>query len=112
MAFKAFKKINVPPETDLTAKHINLVQDNISHALSQLLGKDTLDQVVLKNVVLLPGMVNPVAHGLGRALTGWVVIRNHGGYSLLTDLQDTNDSPELLLLLTTPVLVTVDLLVF
>jgi hypothetical protein len=112
VAFKALKKLNITTDAPITGKHINLIQDNISHALDQLLGKDTLDQVLLKNVTLLPGIINPVSHGLGRKLEGYIVVRNHGGYAVLTDHQDSNQSQDLLLLLTTPALVTVDLLVF
>ena len=88
------------------------MQDNIASALGQLLGKDALDVSLLKNVKLISGVTNMVPHGLGRVLDGWIVVRNHGGYAILTDLQDTNPSPDLLLYLTTPATVTVDLLVF
>lgn len=112
MAFKPFKKIKVPPNDNVTSKHINTVQDNISEALGQVLGKDSLDVSLIKNVRLLPGIVNKVPHLLGRNLSGFIVVRNHGGYAVLTDQQDSNSSPDLLLYLTTPAAVTVDLLVF
>lgn len=112
MAFKPFKKINVNNNETISPKHINAVQDNISQALGQLLGKDQLDNQVLTNITLLPAITNKVPHQLGRRLSGWIVVRNHGGYSMLTDLQDTNASPHLLLYLYTPALVVVDLFVF
>ena len=112
MAFKPYRKIRVPPEGVVTSKHINDVQDAVGEALGQLLGKDALDVVLLKNIKLLPGIINTVAHGLGRVLDGWIVVRNHGSYAILTDKQDDNPSPNLLLYLTTPNAVVVDLLVF
>lgn len=112
MAFKPFKKIRIRQGQPPTAEEFNSVQDNIDQAVSQLLGKDVLDQQLLKNVVLLPGITNKVSHGLGRRLAGYLVVRNHGSYAILTDTQDTNPAPDLLLYLTTPALVTVDLLVF
>lgn len=112
MAFNPFRKIRVSPDQEITSKHINDVQDNVAVALGQVLGKDCLDLKLLKNVILLPGITNMVDHGLGRVLDGWMVVRNHGGYAILTDLQDTNQSQHLLLYLTTPATVMVDLLVF
>lgn len=112
MAFKPFRKIRVAPDATITAKNINDVQDNISFALNQVLGKDALDCTILKNVTLLPGITNMVPHMLGRVLDGWYVVRNHGNYSFIVDQQDTNPSPDLLLYLTSPAQVTVDLLVF
>ncbi len=112
MSFKPFKQIKVPPNSEITEKQINAVQSNIAEALAQILGKDQLDSKILQNIQLNPGVINKVAHGLNRNLNGWIVIRNHGGYSLLTDMQDNNQSPHLLLYLTTPVFVMVDLLVF
>ena len=111
MAFKPFKKIKVPPDEEITSKHINAVQDNVSQAIGQLLGKDVLDLKLLKNVTLLPGIINKVSHGLGRKIDGWLPVGN-GGYAFITDKQDSNKSPELLLYLTTPALVTVNLIVF
>jgi hypothetical protein len=112
VAFNQFRKIKVAPDVAITEKHINTVQDNVETSLKQVLGKDILDRRLLKNIVLLPGITNIVPHTLGRDLQGFNVVRNHGGYSLLTDLQDTNKSPHLTLLLTTPVRVVVDLEVF
>ncbi len=112
MAFRPFKKIQVASTEEITTKHINAVQDNIAQALGQLLGKDALDLSLLTNQVLSPNTINKIAHKLGRRLTGWMVVRNHGGYAILTDHQDTNPAPELLLYLSSPTLVTVDLLVF
>ena len=111
MAFNPFRKIRVPPEEELTAKHINTVQDNLSIALGQLLGKDILDLKLLKNVKLIEG-TNYISHGLGRILNGWYVVRAHDSNPILFDMQDTNDSPQLILVLSSELTTTVDLIVF
>ena len=115
MAFKPFKQTKVPPSQQPTAKQINDLQSNIAETFAQLLGKDQLDSQVLKNITLQPGQwpnINKVSHGLGRALTGYIVCRTHNGYAFLTDFQDRNPSPSLLLYLQVPAVCTVDLLVF
>ena len=113
MAFFPFRKIRITPTDTPTSKQINDIQDNIGNAIQQLLGKDQLDSAIIKNVSLAAGVTNSVAHKLGRPLTGWIIIRNHGGYAVgITDLQDTNKSPQLYLQLTTPAPCVVDLLVF
>lgn len=112
MSFIPFKKIRLVNEDDLTTKNINTFQDNVSAALSQILGKDQLDSTIVKDVVLLPGVVNKVPHMLGRQLTGYVVVRCHGGFPVIYDVQDTNKTPHLLLYLMSATNITVDLLVF
>lgn len=112
MSFVPFRKIRVPPNTQITDKQINAVQDNIALALQPLLNEDQLDSILLKNITLTAGIVNTVAHGLGRPLQGWYVVRNHGSNIPITDLQDTATSPKLLLYLTVQQNCVVDLLVF
>jgi hypothetical protein len=112
MAFHPFKKLKIGVREAVDSREINTIQYNIGEALDQLLGKDHLDSRIVKNKVLLPGVVNKVEHNLTRDLQGWIVIRNHGSYSIVWDMQDSNPSPHLLLYLMTPVKCTVDLLVF
>lgn len=112
MAFKPFRKIRVDPSTPPTSKNVNDLQDNVGYALAQVLGKDQLDTSILSNITLQANIVNAIGHGLGRNLAGWIVIRNHGNAVPLTDLQDTNPSPSLLLYITVPQNCIVDLLIF
>ena len=92
MAFKPFVRIRLGPDEEPTSKHINLVQDNVAAAFEQLVGKDSLDEKVLKNVRLTPSGINYVDHGLGRQLHGWSVARTHGTglYIQVWDHQDRN----------------------
>lgn len=113
MAFDRYRTIRIQANDDITDRHINAIQDNVSAAINQVLGKDTLDRVLLKNIVILPNVINAIPHGLGRQLTGFSIVRNHGSYSgFITDVQDTNKSPHLTLLLTNPTAITVDIEVF
>ena len=112
MSFSPFRKIKVPPNDTPTAKQINDNIDNTAAAFQQILGKDQLDSSIVSNIKLVPGIVNSVPHTLGRNLTGWIVIRNHGIATNIIDLQDTNKSPNLLLNLVVSVKCMVDLLVF
>jgi hypothetical protein len=111
MSFKQFRKIRLTEDLSLKdlIKAVNNLQDNILEAITQIVNKDQLDRLMLKNIVLYPNKVNVVSHKLGRELQGYSVCRNHGGYSWLTDTQDTNLSPHLTLLLTTPTQCTIDL---
>lgn len=111
MSFKPFRKIRVVDQDDVNGRTLNLLQDNVAQAFGQLLGKDPLDVTLLTNVVLGAGQ-NVVAHKLGRRLLGWLVVRTHGGYPQIYDVQDTNPSPNLTLLLQSATKITVDLLVF
>jgi hypothetical protein len=112
MAFVPFRKIRVDTSSTPSAKTVNDVQDNIASAFQQVLGKDQLDSSVLTNITLNPGTINKIPHTLGRALTGWIVIRNHGISTPITDNQDNNKSPNLLLYLSVSTYCVVDLLVF
>ena len=112
MSFKPFKQIRLAPNVTVTDKNINDVQNNIAQCLNQITNKDQLDSVIIKNIVLFPGVVNNVSHNLSRTLQGWYVVRTHGSYNQVWDNQDANPSPNLTVWLLTPIQVTVDLLCF
>jgi len=95
MSFKPFKQIRVPPDQQPTDKNINDLQSNIAGAFSQILGKDNLDRVLLKDISLVPGL-NKVPHTLGRPISGWEVCRPRRGYAWLWEDDINNQSPNLL----------------
>jgi hypothetical protein len=92
MAFKPFVQIRMGPDEEVTSKHINLVQNSVSEALSQLLGKDALDETIVENVKLNPSGINYVNHTLGRTMQGVDVVRQHGTGTFIQvwDVQDAN----------------------
>jgi hypothetical protein len=75
MAFQRYISVRLDKGAEITSKHINAVQDRISGALSQLLGKDVLDRSLVKGVALVPTGVNYVGHKLGRAVQGYNVVK-------------------------------------
>lgn len=114
MAFNPFLKIRLGPDEEVTSKHINTVQDNVAVAVGQVLGRDTLDAVVLVKQKLNPSGINYVGHHLGRKLNGWSVVRTHGTgtYVNVWDVQDANKTPHLQLYLMASATGTFDIEVF
>lgn len=79
--------------------------------LNPFLAKPALQVSLIKNISLVAGD-NTINHGLGRPLQGWYTARLHGAYTQLYDLQDTNQMPDLTLILNSSVAVIIDLVVF
>ena len=98
MAFKQFRTIKINQGASPTAQNFNDLQQNIDKAVSQVLGKDQLDSVLIPNISIVPGL-NKISHTLGRNLQGWTVIRPRQGYALLWEDVLGNPSPNLLIYL-------------
>ena len=111
MAFKQFRTIKVDANAQPTAKNINDLQYNVDKAISQVLGKDQLDSILVKDIVLLPGL-NKVSHTLGRTIQGWKVVRPRQGYALLWEDVISNPSPNLLIYMYSAAACLIDLEVF
>jgi len=103
--FKRFKKLKTQDPI------ITKIQDNISDALDQFVGREQLDSNILKNINLTVGTINQINHLLGRTLVGWKVIRKRSMADVY-DLQDSNPTPAATLWLISNANVTVDLEVF
>ena len=102
---KQFKKIGIQD------KDTNKLQNNIEIALKPVLNSQIIDGVLLKCVDLDPLLRNEVAHKLGRAPLGFIVVRKRAD-SRIWDLQDTNPASTRTLTLACSHLVQVDLWVF
>ncbi len=89
---------------------LSLMQTKWAAILNPFLSNPSLASVILPNVSLINGN-NTINHMLGRALTGWRVIRISGSSSLY-DEQDSNPQPDLTLLLHSSAAVVVTLEVF
>lgn len=87
-----------------------LMQTRWAGLLDPLLGNPSVNSLILTEISLAIGS-NSVNHTLGRKLTGWRVIRIRSAASIY-DTQDSNQMPELTLLLTSSAAVVVDLEVF
>ena len=76
--------------------------------LNVLLNNAQLNRSVLKSVSLSSGN-NTINHNLGRPLQGWNISRIRGVATSLYDLQDTNQMPDLTLILHSTAATVVDL---
>jgi len=102
---RRFQKLNTDDAV------VNRLQDNLSQALDPITSNPLLDRRVLTVQSLVTGSTNYVAHGLGRPLQGWSIVRQRGSASVY-DAQDSNPNPSLTLALVTSGNVVVDIEVF
>lgn len=91
-------------------RELSLLQTKWKGELDPLLAKPEAQSLILKEISLSSGS-NTVNHLLGRKLQGWKVVRQRASASIY-DTQDSNQMPELTLLLTSNNPVVVDLEVF
>lgn len=87
-----------------------MMQNSWATELNPLLTNTSLKSIILPNVVLVTGS-NMVNHRLGRKLQGWRIIRQRSAASFY-DTQDSNQSPQLTLVLVSSTSVSIDLEVF
>lgn len=78
--------------------------------LNPVLANPTLKTVLLKDVALISG-TNVINHKLSRPLQGWSTARVRASATIY-DLQDSNQTPQLTLVLVASAPVTIDLVVF
>lgn len=91
-------------------RELNQVQYNVAQVLEPLSQQPLAYGNLLKSVVLAVGD-NNVNHLLSVPLTGWIVTRKRANSDIF-DKQDTNQTPQLTLVLNSSAAVTVDLFVF
>jgi hypothetical protein len=89
---------------------LQMLQTRWRSILNPLLANPTNNASILKNVSLKTG-TNTVNTLLGQKLQGWSIVRQRGAASIY-DQQDSNQSPELTLILVSSANVSVDLAVF
>ena len=88
----------------------DLAQTQWAQQLNPILSNPTVNNLILKNVVLTAG-TNVINHKLSRPLQGWNPTRVRA-LATIYDLQDTNQTPQLTLVLVSSANVTIDLVVF
>ena len=97
-----------------TDRIVNQLQDNIAKLLeptaTTVQDSPLLAGKILEKVALTSGS-NTIRHTLGRVLKGWFIVRRRASATVY-DTQDSNDTPQVTLLLTASANVTVDLYVF
>lgn len=85
-------------------------RDRWASQLDPLLAKPTSSSIILKNVSLAAG-TTVVNHLLGRVLQGWKLVRVRSAATIY-DEQDSNQTPNLTLVLNSSAAVIVDIEVF
>lgn len=97
-------------KTQTPDRLINRLQDSIELALNPLLQNVLAVGNLVQGVSLAIGS-NTINHGLGQALTGWMITRLNGGASIY-DTQSTNPQPAQTLILVSDAAVVVDVYCF
>lgn len=87
-----------------------MLQTQWASQLNPVLAKPQLQSSILKNVSLVIGD-NVINHLLGRPLQGWKLVRQRAAASIY-DLQDSNQTPNLTLVLNSSAAAVVDIEVF
>lgn len=98
------------PNFQNTDRDFQLLQSSWSSVLNPILQKEILNSLILKNISLVSGN-NTINHRLGRTLQGWIIVRQRSSASFY-DVQDSNLTPDLTLVLHSSGSVSIDLLVF
>lgn len=88
----------------------NQLQSNIITQLNGLIKNPLMSGQLIQDIELDVGS-NVVNHKLNRNLIGWMIVRQRSAANVF-DTQDSNDTPNLNLLLTSDAIVSVDLYVF
>lgn len=89
---------------------LDLMQTQWAQELNPIIANPTINNAILKNVSLVAG-VNVINHRLGRNLQGWKPTRIRASATFY-DQQDTNQTPQLTLILIASADVIIDLEVF
>ena len=93
-----------------TDQNLMLLQNKWSSIINPTLVNPSLQCNILSKVALTSG-TNTINHLLGRTLQGYRIVRQRGPASIY-DSQDSNQQPQLTLVLVSSAAVTVDLEVF
>lgn len=88
----------------------DMAQTTWAQQLDPIIANPIVNGLILKNVSLVTG-TNVINHKLSRPLVGWEPIRIRASATFY-DLQDSNQTPSLTLVLVSSANVVVDLMVF
>lgn len=87
-----------------------LMQTQWAKQIDPIISNPTINNLVLKNISLVSG-TNVINHKLGRVLQGWKPVRVRASATFY-DQQDSNQTPQLTLILIASAPVIIDLEVF
>lgn len=89
---------------------LDLMQTRWATELNPVLANPTSKSLILKNISLVTG-INVINHKLGRTLQGWIPTRIRASATFY-DQQDSNQTPQLTLVLISSANAVIDLEVF
>lgn len=92
-------------------KELSLLQTKWRSILNPFLSNPGLNSQIIPNVFLENSTTTVINHGLGRVLLGWRLVRVRAAANIY-DTQDSNQTPELTLILRSSANVIVNLEVF
>ena len=98
------------PVMQTKIQELLLMQNKWSSILNPVISNPSLQSRIIKKLDLVVG-TNTINHLLGTTLIGWRIIRLRGP-AVIYDNQDSNQKPELTLILISDAIVSIDLEVF
>lgn len=101
---KKFRTINQKDQA------IDLFQDNVAQAFEDILPKEIINGVLLKDIDLLNAVINQVEHKLGRDPLGYFPVKIRNGFAVLSD--NDGSQPSKFLYISSSVTCNVDMWVF
>ena len=105
MTLRKFERVSTNDST------LNRIQERVEDALVPVLSSSILDGKIINDVDLASGSTTIVSHGLGRVLSGWIVVSKNAAQHVY-DVQSSNNNKDRFLHLTAGGTVTVSLWVF
>lgn len=90
---------------------LDMTQNTWASAIEPIISNPLNNGNLLKNIPLVSG-TNVINHKLGRNLQGWYITRQRGSAPSVYDNQDSNQTPQLTLVLVSSASCTIDLAVF
>lgn len=99
-------------QVNATTRETQELNNNVSRVFSSLYGNPLLNQLtIVKNVVFVNGVDNPIQHKLNKNVTGYVIIKANAAVHVFTS-PTTNPIPTASIILRSNADATVDLLFF
>tara|TARA_R110001583_G_scaffold139366_3_gene291537 strand:- start:1595 stop:1912 length:318 start_codon:yes stop_codon:yes gene_type:complete len=105
MSLRKFERVSTNDST------LSRIQERIEDAFVPVLSASILNGKIIKDVNLASGTTAKISHGLGRNLSGWIVVGKNAAQHVY-DLQSSNENKDKFLHLTAGGTVTVSLWVF
>jgi len=99
------------PQFKTDIRELGQMQTTWATQLNPLIKNPANNSSILQSVSLSAGS-NTINHKLGRKLQGWALVRQRGVAASVYDNQDSNQYPDLTLILVSSAPVVVDILVF